>query len=859
MFNDKLHRKRPACRGLLIGLAVLLVFFPSFTRAERFEEIVVGFDVPRLVTRDLIVQYDGESVYLPLVEIFNALGINIKADLTQKIFSGQFYRDRENYELNLNLMKYKFQGREIVINRNEFVLAGLDVYLKTSLFYDLFGLDMTFDFSTLTVHAPLDKDFPAYRKQMREMAHRKLVKDVTELRDLQHLEQRREYFKGAAVDWMLSASPLGSNKTQYYSFGLGGMILGGDFNTTLTGNSEAGLQTDQMNYRWHYFVGENSYLTQVDLGDIYSTGAFSRGLTGIKVTNKPQVQRKYFQTIQLSDHLGQGWEVELYLNNKLVDYAFTDQNGNYNFIVDIYYGSSRMMLKMYGPNGEILTREEFVKVPYNLIPQNTVEYSLGAGKTSNINEEDNWYSLADGYYGILRNLTVGASADLPLNGAEDEKPLAGGEVTYQPTGDLTVNGFFSPSYKVTGNINYSKPSLISANGSFTKFYENEFRNKAEQDIAVKLSLSSPLKIKDRYIGLRYAVNYDKYATMDVVNMNYGFSASVSRFNINYIGNYKISRYTNRSVSYITSQILLTPELLRWVRPQFRIDYDHTDNQITSYGIYLTRRLFKTGQLSFSFRRNVFSKSNLIMLTFNIFNSFANFSSKLLFSDRQVSMSQVQKGSVRYNQDATNFRFDRGSSVGYGTAVLRPFMDNNFNGVYDKGEEYLENLQLKVKGMGGKSYGSSMQHYYDRLRPYQEYVFQIDPNSLDNPLLKPVHENYTVKVNPNVVTSIDIPLVIGGEVSGYVQRKTLEGEVGIGGIKIMFLNMTTETVTEVSTFNNGDFYYLGLIPGRYRAYIDNEQLETYGYVSDPVDIEFEVEMVEGGAIIDDVGFKLVPKE
>jgi len=858
MFKYKLHWGKPATRWLLTVLAIFVILLPSFAQAGEYEEIVVGFEVPRLINLDLIVQYNGESVYLPMVEIFNNLGINIKADLTQKIFSGQFYRDRENYELNLNLLKYKYQGREIVINRNEFVISGMDVYLKTNLFYDLFGIEMTFDFTTLSVHSPLDRDFPAYRKQMREMSHKKLFQDVTELRDLQHLGQRREYFKGAVVDWMLSASPMGNNKTQYYSLGIGGMILGGDFNTTLNGNSESGLQTGQMNYRWHYFVGENNYLTQVDLGDIYSTGAFSRGLNGVKVTNKPQVQRKYFQTIQLSDHLGQGWEVELYLNNKLVDYSFTDQNGNYNFIVDIYYGSSRMMLKMYGPNGEIRTKEEFIKVPYNLIPQNMVEYSLSTGKSSSL-MDDNWYSLADGYYGILSNLTLGVSSDMPLKSEEDELPMVGGELTYQPTGDLTVNGFFSPNYKITGNINYSKPSFISANGSFTKYYENEFRNKAEQDFGLKLSLSSPIKIKDRYIGLRYAINYDKYLSTDIINMNYGFNSSLYRFNINYIGSCKISRYTNRTVRYVSGQLLLTPELFRWVRPQFRIDYDHSNNQITSYGIYLTRRLFKTGQLSLSFRRDVYSKSNLIMLTFNIFNSIANFSSKLLFSDRQVSMSQVQKGSVRYNQDETNFRFDRGSSVGYGTAVLKPFMDNNFNGVYDKGEEYLDGIRLKVKGMGGKSYGDKTEHYYDRLRPYQEYVFQIDPNSLDNPLLKPVHENYTVKVNPNVVTSIDIPLVIGGEVSGFIQRKTLDGEVGIGGIKIMFLNMTTESMTEVSTFNNGDFYYLGLIPGRYRAYIDNEQLETYGYMSEPGDIEFEIEMVDGGAIIEDINFKLVPKE
>jgi len=821
------------------------------------EEIVVSFEVPRLVTQDIIVQYDGATVYLPLIEIFSYLGVNIQADFSRKIFSGQYYTDNEEYELNLNLLKFKYHGGEIVLNRADFYI-GADIYLRVNLFERLFGLKMEFEFSTLTVLAGLDKKYPAYRKLERERAHQKLERQVTGLRDVKSLEQRRDYINGAALDWMISASPLGVNKTHYYNFNLGGILLGGDINVNTTGNTANGLQGNQYNYRWHYYVGDNDYLTQVELGHVYSTGSFSRGLKGVKLTNKPQVQRKYFQTIQISDHLGQGWEVELYINNKLTDFSYTDQYGNYNFLLDIYYGASRVMLKMYGPNGEIITKEDFIKVPYNLIPKNTVEYSLTGGVTTN-QEKNKGYALADGYYGLLGNLTLGVGADIPLQPEENEQPLAGTDITYQPSGDLTFNGFFAPNYQVKGDVNFSKPSIINVNGSFTKFFENEFRNKAGQLYGFKLSLSSPLKIMDRYLGLRYSFAFDRYANMDAINMNYGLNSSISRFNFNYIGNFKISQYTSRTVKYITGQLLLSANLFRWLRPQFRIDYDHMENQVTSYGIYLTRRLFRTGQLSVSFRRNVYSKSNLIMVTFNIFNDFANFSSKLLFSDRQLSMSQVQKGSVRYDQDNNSFRFDRSSSVGYGSAVLKPFMDDNYNGIYDEGEEYLDDLRINIKGMGGRSYKREKLLYYDRLRPYESYVLQIDPNSLDNPLLKPVYENYEVKVNPNVVTKIDVPMVMGAEVSGYVQRKMADGEVGIGGIKIIFLNMTTESVTEVTTFNNGDYYYLGLVPGRYRAYIDNEQLDKYGYMAEPGDIEFEIVPQEGGAVIEDINFSLKPKE
>ncbi|MDD5425467.1 MAG: hypothetical protein PHN52_03140 [candidate division Zixibacteria bacterium] len=838
---------------------ILLISFSGatvFSQAGQLEEIVVSYEVPRLAVQDLIVQYDGKTVYLPLIEVFSALGINIRADFAQKIFTGQYYKDNGYYELNLNLLKFKYRGSEMVLNRSDFHFTTTDVYLRMDLFARLFGLEMSFDFNTLSVITQLDKSYPAYQRLERDKAHRKLEKDVTVLRDVKSLKQRRDYINGAAVDWMLSASPLGVNKTHYYNFNLGGMLLGGDINVSTTGNTSSNLKDNQYNYRWHYYIGDNDYLTQVDLGNVYSTGAFSQGLEGVKLTNKPQVQRKYFQTIQISDHLGQGWEVELYINNKLADFAYTDQFGNYNFLLDIYYGASRVMLKMYGPNGEIITKEDFIKVPYNLIPKNTIEYSLTSGVAMN-QQGKKGYAQADGYYGLLGNMTLGVSTDFPLQPEEGEKPRAGFDLTYQPTGDLTLNGFAAPEYQVKGDINYSRPSIVNINGSFTKFFENEFHNKAGQKFGFKLSITSPVRLMNRYLGLRYGISFDRYANMDAINMNYGFNSSLSRFNFNYIGNYKISRFTGRTVKYVNAQLLLSANIFRWLRPQFRIDYDHLENQVTSYGIYLTRRVFRTGQLSVSFRRDVYSRANLVMITFNIFNDFASFSSKLLFSERQASMSQVQKGSVRYDREDHSFRFDRSSSVGYGSAVLKPFMDDNFNGMFDEGEEYLENLKIKVKGMGGRSYRNERLLYYDRLRPYEAYVLQVDPNSLDNPLLKPVYENFSVKVNPNVVTGIDVPLVMGAEVSGYVQRRTAEGEVGIGGVKIIFLNMTTESVTEVTTFNNGDYYYLGLVPGRYRAYIEPEILEKYGYTVEPGDIDFEVIPQEGGAIIDNINFSLIP--
>ena len=150
------------------------------------------------------------------------------------------------------------------------------------------------------------------------------------------------------------------------------------------------------------------------------------------------------------------------------------------------------------------------------------------------------------------------------------------------------------------------------------------------------------------------------------------------------------------------------------------------------------------------------------------------------------------------------------------------------------------------------------YYYDRLRPYDEYLLQIDEYSLDDPLLKPTNEAYQVTLNPNVITPIEVPLVIAGELSGQVRRHLEYGEAGIGGIKLIVVNVSKDIMSEVTTFTDGEYYFLGLLPGSYRVYIDPAQLENYGYTARPEAREFKITSEEGGASVADVDFLLVPK-
>ena len=857
MFDNTGSRAR-AGRIALIVLALTVIGMSGVLAQEPYsEDIIVRLEVPRLLKQDIMVRYDGSTIYLPLIEVLSLLDIAVQANFDADVFSGDMQGEHGKFEINLPKRRTRHGDAEFAIDSTDLVLTARELYVRVDLFQTWLGLDMRFSFSTLSIYLPLSKDFPAYQQLIRKMAHASLRKKTTQLSHVKVLPRRRQYARGAVADWMLSASPVGGSRIHYFSMNAGGMLMGGDVTLSAAGNTSIGLQTDQLRGRWHYVIDDNPFVSQVEVGDINSDNYFSRGVQGAKVTNRPQVQRKFFQTVRVNDFVGEGWEVELYVNNKLTDFVYTDQSGEYDFLVDVYYGATRIMLKFYGPNGEIRTEEQYVKVPYNLIPKNDIEYSFSMGRTRNA-ATDATFAQGSAYYGIFSGLTAGVNAELPIASADTTEFSMAAVVDYQVLSNLIVSGAFSPNKEMRYSFNFSEPSIISISGSYTKFFENAVTNRFNQNYSAVFALSSPLRIGTRYLGLRYYLSYDKYIDRNTLSMNYGFNTSLSLLHLNYIGKYKISEQMNQEISNLSSQIIASFRHVPVVTPQVRVDYDHSEKTLLKYGVSLIKRIFRTGQLSMGYEHNVLSNANTFSLTLNIFNDIASFNSRLMHSSNQFAYSQVQRGSVQWDQETGSVRFDRRSGVGFGTAVLRPFLDENYNEVYDEGEELVPGLRAKISGVGGRPSGKEKRMYYDRLRPYDNYVVEIDPASLDNPLLKPVHEHFEVQFEPNVVTAINVPLVIGGEVSGVVTRETSAGSVGVGGLRVSFLHMSRESVTQVTTFNSGDYYYLGLLPGTYRAFIDPEQLDRYGYECIPANVEFEVKPIDGGTIVGDVNFVLKPK-
>lgn len=847
---------------LLIGICGVFTYAHvqsqdlSAARNANLEEIVLDFEAQRLFKVDILAQYDGDTIYLPLVKVLRQLDMNVIVDFENAKFSGSLSARDERFEINILKSRAKTPFADYKLQTRDYYYDGADLYLRVDLFKSLFKLPLLFDFANLRVFLRLNKEFPIYQKLKRAAQHEKLRLRKKEIGRVKSLPYRRQKFGGGALDWTASTNPVGGGG-QFAQLNAGAVILGGDFNITGSGNTRTGIDPNQLRYRWRYFVGDNDYLTHTQLGDIFTSGTLGRSMRGALVTNKPVVQRRYFQTINLTGAPGEGWEVELYINNRLIDFQHTDQAGTYEFNLDVFYGGSVVRLQMYGPNGELRTEERFLQTPFNLVPKGELEYSASAGKTP-VFAEDKYYFNSSVFYGVNSRLTAGVSADVPFSPIEGEVPLLSTELAFQAASNLTLSGSLSPDNAHRIGINFTQPSFISFSGEYTSFQENPIRNRISQKNRVSFSVSAPLRIKGKSVGLRLNALRNNFQTFSTTSLNYGASASLSRAHLNYLGRYRITDVGSRSTKSVISLLIATINVSRLLRPQLRAEYDHSESQIVTYSVNLSKRLFRKGQMTFTFERNELVKVNSFLLTFNLITDVAHLTSRSRVIQNQVSLSQVYRGSMQYDHEAKNIRFDKNSSVGYGAAVIRPFYDLNYNGSYDHGEETVSGLRAKFRGSGGERRKSDRLYFYERLQAYDNYLVEIDERSLDDPTLRPSEENFMVRLNPNMVTTIDVPLVTASDISGSISRLTTAGRRGVGGVKIIVLNLSRDIITEITSFNDGEFYYLGLLPGKYRAYLEQDELEEYGYQAEPPSIEFEIKPELGGSSIEGINFLLTQK-
>ena len=820
---------------------------------EEYDEVLITVAVPRIGSIELPAIIFGNKVYLPVNELFDFLKIKSTQSADIDSVFGYFIHPDHKYLID------KVRG-EIVFKGTAFPLAGDAVistfstlYLKTEYFGKVFGLDCQFDFRSLSIVIQTRHELPAIREMQQEQMRRNLHQLKGDRKADTIIRRRYPVFSIGMADWSVISTQ--QNRTSHDTraeLNIGASIFGGEANVLLNYKSNLDLKDTRQYYRWRYVNNDNKAIRQITAGKIFPqlTSLLYGPVTGIQVTNAPTTYRRSFGTYTLSNRTEPDWMVELYVNNVLVNYVKADASGFFTFEVPMVYGNSSIRLKFYGPFGEERTREEQIIIPFNFLPKNQFQYTATAGVVDDAAKSK--FSRIQMNYGLSRRLTIGGGTEYlstVLSGTT--MPFVNASMRVAP--GVMLSAEHMDGVRTRAVLNYRFFSAMQLDLNYTHYAKDQTAIKFSFTEERKAVLSFPIRSKkfnafSRMTFSQLASQSHKYTTGEVL-----FSAVMKGVSSNLTTSAIIADPSN---PYIYSNLSLTFRLPTGIRITPQAQFEYSLHNFSLLKLEVEKNVRNRGFLNVSYETNLQTKLSFVNVGFRFSLNFTQAAVSVRQGKNSTAVTQSARGSLIMDTRGRSIQASNQASVGKGGIVLSPFLDLNCNGVKDANERRLPRLKFRINGGSVRPNQKDSTVYIYNLEAYQHYFIEIDESGFDNVAWRIRHKTLDVVVDPNSLKMVEIPVAVGGEVSGTVELNSNGSTKGLGRVIVNVLNSEKKIVGNVMTEADGYFSLMGLAPGKYTAQLDVAQVGKLGYTALPAEREFAIEVTEDGGIADGIDFTLV---
>jgi len=825
----------------------------------EYDEILISLEIPRVGATEIEAAIRGEEIYLPITNLFDFLKIRNVPSPGMESISGFFLNPEATYEINRTDNNIIYQGKTYDLGPGDLIRTESNLYLKSSYFGKVFGLECTFNFRSLSVVLNSKLELPLIREMRQEEMRRNLTRLKGEEKADTTIGRTYPRFKFGMADWSAIANEEINGKSDTrLNLGLGSMIAGGEATASLYYNSTDRFREKQQYYLWRFVNNDFKPLRQVMAGKIaaHAVSSIYNPVIGIQLTNTPTTYRRSFGTYTFSDKTEPGWIVELYVNNVLVDYVKADASGFFNFEVPLVYGNSMIQLKYFGPWGEERIREQNITIPFNFLPPNIMEYNISAGIV-----EDSMasrFSRANINYGVTRSLTVGGGAEY-LSSVSSGPLMPYLNASLRLTNNLLLYGEYTYGVRAKGTVTYRLPSNLQFDINYTRYDKDQKAINYNYLEERKASVSMPLKIGKFSSYNRLSVyqivlpSSYKYTTAEwmISGSLSGVSTNLTTYAI-LIDNIKPYYYSNLSMAFrLPGGFVLMPQT----------QYIYTPNQFLSAKVALEKHLLKHGFLNLSYEQNFKNNLKMAEMGFRYDFSFAQTGVSVRQSNERTSFIQYARGSLINDRKTRYLGTDNRTNVGRGGISIIAFLDLNNNGKKDPGEPKAYGLNLHSNSGRIEKSDRDTTIRIIGLEPYTNCFVDLDPNSFENISWRLSKQTYSVAVDPNILKLIEIPISIAGEANGSVVLES-EGETrGLGRIIVNFYNAGNKLLGKTITEEDGYYSYLGLAPGAYSAHIDTAQLHKLGMSSNPEILQFKIAGGREGDIAGGLDFvlKIIPRD
>ena len=802
-------------------------------QSPDYDEVVFGFTLKNLGSYNVTVAIKKDEVYLPIMELFNIFEVYYTIE-GQNVLKGTYLSSE--FPMTIDPVK-----RLIVVGDNRYRLTkqdifkgDMDIYLSRDKWEEIFGVRSTVNMNRLQIMAETNKNLYVFvrMKAARERENMQSTSLVPEKYPLL-LDRRRSLLGGGVLDYSLTSSlnrftPLSNT----YTLTGGGEVLGGDFQGSLIGVT--GETPSFTNVRWRYVVRDNDYFSSLTAGQVLTGSNFIPSVTGISLSNEPVEPRVLFDNYVVDGYTDPESQVELYLNDRLVDFQTSNAAGYYRFQFPLTYGTMRVTIKTYSKYGDINVQQKQIQVPFTFVPKGVLTYNAQAGQGNYL------YGLSKNVYFGNANLIYGATDWMSLTGGIEQSVNSGLQRPIYHAGfssrlfsqyildaDIAPNSY----YKFDANALFAYDAGIFV--QYAKYLVTDTLLGTMPQQNANLSFYLPLNFISQGTGFRFSENYTDAASERLLSPRLDLNMRLA--NVQLLMSYSetgigtdLRPWSLNGTGIITATAMYVvpggdvPGFLRTFLFRGEAAYDMQTKSVMDVNFEASKTFFQNLQLNLQVDRNIPAQSTFFEVGLIMDLDFTRESSVFDESAGNLTSRHSLYGSIALDQNNGMMLLSNRDQTNKGGADVVMFTDDNNDSEYDAGDELIASNGVKVGGMGKVTVGGDSIVHVSELQNYFRYNLQVNKQQID-PNLVPLIDKFSFVVDPNQFKRIEIPFYRGGTISGTAYLDNNGKQSPLSGARIIMRAKDGKAVDTLRTFADGGFYKMDVAPNSYTLTIDSTQL------------------------------------
>lgn len=846
--------------------------------------VILEVSIDRHNTNDVIeIFQDTKGKYfLPIGAISQITGIGI--NVLNGMASGFIINEEKFFTLDAKAGKLVIKGVISDVDKDLIISHQNEIYVESSLLSKWLPMDFDINFSDLILVIKPREKLPFQLKQERE--GRRNLKHISTKNDYETINSEYKEYSVPVMNmefgYDYSNRSSHNNKTSF------SILSSGDVGY-MTNNFTMAADSDDSITSIRTSLGKKDlnknllgkmHASEFLVGDINSVdmplvATRSRG-RGLYVSNFDLNRLDQFDSTSFIGDSQPGWEVELYWNDTLLDFVLVGEDGRYEFLnIPVFYGDNIFRIVSYGPQGQVREETQVFNINSSILKQGEFGYKFSADEKSrslfgideerlNIRHDDDYRLVTDFEYGITDKTTMQAGfIRTPLeDGITHNYANIGFKSNWNNVfTQLNVARDLDDGGQALGMAVNTRISGIGIRLRRENYYD--FVSEVEVPDLDRHTSISRVDIDGRISGL----------TKSGLSYRFGYMEDVYR------DDKVVDTFSNRLFTSLNG-IGLTNEI-----QNINTKYNFYSDNITE-GEFSVRGSFKRIGLRLSFGyelqpEEVFKTANL-----SIQKNFSNDTNIRFDIKKDLSGEEVTTFTSYFNKMFDDYRVSTvlsgdddgnfsagmrlGMSVGYddkenrwfmegrditssGIASISAFLDSNYNGERDYGEELISDINFKTNGGYYKtSKDSSLM--VNNLRPYNKNVIEVDAENIRDPFIMPAKKGVNLIAVPGKINYLDFAFQPVTEIDGNVFTVSNNEKSAVSGIEVRLIDINGTVVDSTRSEFDGFYIFYKVPAGNYKIEISPEMLVNYGIdykVSRDLEIKAGDDVISNFDIIFDV--------